>query len=282
MGQPEGRGKPMLELDDDLSSNPFASVDDGWVLYHGTSESYSASIESAGLGHPNGTPPYWDDVQSFVSYWRDLALVGARSHAFAALAGFSQSSDGLRAVSFGHTFARAARYAVIEPGGETLGTLRRSINEIARAFEDPATPRGRLREKRERLSQMATSAGFESEAAFDALNPDAHGANFTSIDRALGRLNEPAELVAMLGRYRKRYARPQDHEPIVYAVRIERADLGCMFEDAAGLNYRGVLSPSRLLARVRVSQERHVRSGVDATDDVYLEAVSRWQERLAP
>lgn len=274
----------MLEFDDDLSSNPLLSVDDGWVLYHGTSESYYASIASAGLGHPDGTPPYWDDVQSFVSYWRDLALVGAGSHAFAALAGFSQSSDGLRAVSFGHTFARAARYAVKEPGGETLGTLRRSINEIARAFEDPAIPRRRLREARERLWQRATSASFESEAAWDALNIDTYGASFTSIDRALGRLNEPAELVAMLGDYRRRYGEPpRGHEPVVYAVRIEKADLGCMSKDGAGLNYRGVLPPSRLVARVRVARERQ-GLGVDATypDDVYLEAVSRWQERLSP
>ena len=46
----------MLEFNDDLSSNPLASVDDGWILYHGTSESYSVSIASAGLGHPNGAP----------------------------------------------------------------------------------------------------------------------------------------------------------------------------------------------------------------------------------
>ena len=274
----------MLEFDDDLSSNPLLPVDDGWVLYHGTSESYSASIASAGLGHPDGTPPYWDDVQSFVSYWRDLALVGAGSHAFAALAGFSQSSDGKRAVSFGHTFERAARYAVMEPGGETLGTLRRSINEIARALENPAIPQRRLREARERLWERATSAGFEREAAWDALNTGTYGSSFASIDRALGRLNEPAELVAMLGDYRRRYAdSPQDHEPVVYAVRIEKADLGCMFEDAAGLNYRGVLPPSRLVARVRVSRERQ-GPGVGAIDpsDVYLEAVSRWQERLSP
>ncbi len=273
----------MLEFNDDLSSNPLASVDDGWVLYHGTSESYSVSIASAGLGHPDGAPPYWDDVQFFVSYWRDLALVGAESYAFAGLASFSQSGDGLRAVSFGHTFERAARYAVMEPGGETLGLLRRSINEIARALEAPAVPRRRLREKRERRWQMANSAGFESEAAFDALNTDAHGSNFTSIDRALGSLDEPAELVAMLDKYRRRHADlPQDHQPVVYAVRIERADLDHLFQDGAGINYRGVLPPSRLLARVRVSQERQVRSGVDATDGVYLEAVSRWQERLSP
>jgi len=36
----------MLELDDDLFSNPLASVDDGWVLYHGTPESYSASMRA--------------------------------------------------------------------------------------------------------------------------------------------------------------------------------------------------------------------------------------------
>ena len=273
----------MLEFDDDLSSNPLATVDDGWVLYHGTSESYSASIASAGLGHPDGTPPYWDDVQSFVSHWRDLALVGANSHAFAGLASFSQSNDGVRAVSFGHTFERAARYAVMEPGGETLGLLRRSINEIARELEAPDMVRRRLHEKRERLWQTASSGGFESEGAFDALNTDAHGSNFTSIDRALVSLDEPAELGAMLDQYRRRYADPpRDHEPIVYAVRIERADLGCMFKDPAGLNHRGVLSPSRLLARVRVSLERQVRSGVDVTDSVYLEAASRWQGRLSP
>ena len=272
----------MLEFDDDLSSNPLAAVDDSWVLYHGTSESSSASIASAGLGHLDGTPPYWDDVQSFVSYWRDLALVAAKSHAFADLAAFSQSSDGIRAVSFGHTFERAARYALMEPGGETLGLLRRSINEIARELEAPDILRLRLLEKRERLWQSANSGGFESEGAFDALNPDAHGSNFTSIDRALGSLDEPAELVTMLDQYRRRYADPpQDHEPIVYAVRIERADLGCMFKDAAGLNYRGVLPPSRLLARVRVSRERQGRSGVDVTDSVCLEAVSRWQVRLS-
>ena len=273
----------MLEFDDDLSSNPLASVDDGWVLYHGTSESYSASIASAGLGHPDGMPPYWDDVQSFVSYWRDLALVGARSHAFAGLAGFSQSGEGIRAVSFGHTFERAARYAVMEPGGETLGLLRRSINEIASELEAPDTLRRRLHEERERLWQMANSRGFESEAAFDALHTEAHGSNFTSIDCALGRLDEPAELVAMLDQYRRRYVDPPlDHKPVVYAVRIARADLDCMFTDGAGLNYRGVLSPSRLLARVRVSQERQVRSGVDGTDGVYLEAIARWQGRLSP
>ena len=171
----------------------------------------------------------------------------------------------------------------MEPGGGTLGLLRRSINEIVRAFEAPVTLRQRLREKRERLWQMANAAGFESEAAFDALNTDAIGANFTSIDRALGSLDEPAELVAMLDKYRGRYADPpQDHKPVVYAVRIERADLDHMFQDGAGLNYRGVLPPSQLLARVRVSQEREVRSGVDATDRVYLEAVSRWQGRLSP
>lgn len=108
----------MLELTDDLSSNPLRSaLDDDWVLYHGTSESYSASIETLGLGHPDGTPNYWDDVQAFISFWR---AVKVWSRAFSALVNFSQDHDGIRPVSLGETFGRAARYAKEEPGGETM------------------------------------------------------------------------------------------------------------------------------------------------------------------
>ena len=144
----------MQEIIDDLSSNPLAFLlDDGWVLYHGTSESYSDSIESFGLGHQEGVPGYWDDVQSFITYWQIFHL---KSPAFVALAGFSQDHEGIRAVSLAETFERAARYAVDEPGGETIALMRRAIGQIAKEIRNPKLIKTRLHEQRTRLYRLGS------------------------------------------------------------------------------------------------------------------------------
>ena len=189
----------MQEIIDNLSSNPLAFVlDDGWVLYHGTSKSYSASIESFGLGHQEGVPSYWDDVQSFITYWQIFKL---ESPAFVALAGFSQDREGVRAVSLAETFERAARYAVKEPGGETIALMRRAIGEIAEEIRNPELIKTRLHEQRTCIYRLAVRSGFDSEDSWDAVN-GAVGPSFHAIDHALSVLECPEVLFSELDKFK--------------------------------------------------------------------------------
>ena len=268
----------MLELIDDLSSNPLISaLGDDWVFYHGTSESYSASIETHGLGHPDGTPDYWDDVQSFISYWRVFHLW---SPAFWALVSFSQAHHGIRPVSLGETFGRAARYAKDEPGGETIGLMARSFGEISDLINNPEVPRKDLQEKRVHLHQFAMRAGFDSEEAWDAMN-GATGDSFGEIDYALNILKDPSLLLSELDRFSS-YSGVGEHAAVVYAVRILSEDISLLASDRAGINYRGVFPPERLLARVRVADDREIwpRGPADPNYDSWLEAWRMWGKRL--
>jgi len=263
------------EIIDDLSSNPFAFVlDDGWVLYHGTSESYSTSIESFGLGHQEGVPSYWDDVQSFITYWQIFKL---ESPAFAALAGFSQDHEGIRAVSFAETFERAARYAVKEPGGETIALMRRAIGQIAEQIRNPEIIKARLYEQRACLYQLAVRSGFDSEDSWDTVN-GAFGDSFHDIDHALSVLEYPEVLLTELDKF-KSYSSAGEHPPVVYAVRIHSENISHLSMDQAGVNYRGVLPPERLLARVRISDDRVILQP-GAANHEYLEAWGMWSKRL--
>lgn len=266
----------MQEIIDDLSSNPLAFVlDDGWVLYHGTSESYSISIESFGLGHQEGVPSYWDDVQSFITYWQIFKL---ESPAFEALAGFSKDHEGIRAVSLAETFERAARYAVKESGGETIALMRRAIGQIAEQIRNPELIKARLYEKRARLYQLAVRSGFDSEDSWDTVN-GAFGDSFHDIDHALSVLEYPEVLLTELDKF-KSYSSAGEHPPVVYAVRIHSADISHLSMDRAGVNYRGVLPPERLLARVRISDDRVILQP-SAANHEYLEARGMWRKRLA-
>ncbi len=274
----ESKGASVLELTDDLSSNPLkAALDDDWVLYHGTSESYSASIEALGLGHADGTPSYWDDVQSFISYWRVFNL---QSPAFSALAGFSQARDGIRSVSLAVTFERAARYAVEEPGGETIALMSRSIGQIADEVRNPNLLKRCLHEKRAGLHRRAVRSGFDSEEAWDAAN-GATGSSFGAIGHALSILEDPGSLFSELDRFSS-YNSGREHAPLVYAVRMRSEDISLLAPDAAGVNYRGVLPSERLLARARIADDRVIRQrGPDDEGcDPELEARRMWHERL--
>ena len=272
------KGASVLELIDDLSSNPLKSaLDDEWVLYHGTSESYSASIDALGLGHANGTPGYWDDVQSFISYWHVFNL---QSQAFSALAGLSQAQDGIRSVSLAATFERAARYAVEEPGGETVALMSRAIGQIAAEIRNPGVLEKRLQEKRTRLFQLAVRHGFHSEEAWDAAN-GATGSYFGAIDYALSILEDPSALFSELDRFES-YSSSGRHAPVVYAVGIRTEDNRLLASDPAGINYRGVLPPERLLARVRIADDRVIRQRDFHHEGSApeLEAMGKWRERL--
>ncbi|MXW78687.1 MAG: hypothetical protein F4Z57_06835 [Gemmatimonadetes bacterium] len=270
----------MKKIIDDLSSNPLAFVlDDGWVLYHGTSESYSASIESFGLGHQEGVPSYWDDVQSFITYWKIFKL---ESPAFVALAGFSQDHEGIRAVSLAETFERAARYAVKEPGGETIALMRRAISEITEEIRNPELIKTRLHEQRTCIYQLAVRSGFDSEDSWDAVNGTI-GPSFQDIDQALSVLECPEVLFSELDKF-KSYSSARDnsvreHPPVVYAVRIYSVDISHLSMNPTGLNYRGVLPPERLLARVRISDDRVVLQP-GAVNHERLEARGMWRKRL--
>ena len=213
----------MREIIDDLSSNPLESfIEDDWVLYHGTSASYSDSIESLGLGHRNGTPCYWEDVQSFISRWKTWDYV---SHAFGALLIFSRDDNGIRAVSLAETFERAARYAVQEPGGETIRLMRRAISQIAEVIKNPESAKTSLRGIRAALWQTALIAGFDSEDSWDAANGAFDfGETFHEIDQFLDDLECPEDLLKELDKF-KSYSKIEEHPPVVYAVRILRSDL---------------------------------------------------------
>ena len=268
----------MLELLDDLSRNPLESaLDDDWVLYHGTSESYSPSIEAHGLGHSDGTPDYWDDVQSFISFWRVLNLP---SPAFWALVSFSEDRDSIRPVSLGETFGRAARYAKDEPGGETIGLMARSFGQISDLISNPDVPKKHLQEKRAHMRQRAMRHGYRNEEEWDARIGDPEG-SFGEIDRALSMLDDPSALRSELDRFSS-FSSLGDHVPVVYAVRIHDDDINLLFSDQAGINYHGVFPPERLLARIRVADERKIwPKGPDDPDfDFYLEAQRVWTARL--
>ncbi len=269
----------MQEIIDDLSSNPFASfLEDGWILYHGTSESYSASIESYGLGHKEGVPPYWEDVQSFIMYWKIFNL---KSRDFGDLVSFSRDDEGIRAISCGETFESAARYAVVEPGGETIGLMRRAICQIAEELRNIELIKEGLHEKHGCLYRENILSGlFESEESWDAAN-GAFGDSFQHIKHALSILESPEILFTELDKF-KSYSSPEKHPPIVYAVRILRSDISHLSIDGAGINYRGVFRPERLLARVRISEDRVIpRPPFDyKSSDSYLEDRRMWGERL--
>lgn len=274
------QGASVLEVIDDLSSNPLkAALEDEWVLYHGTSESYSASIQAFGLGHVNGTPGYWDDVQAFISYWRVFDL---QSPAFSALSAFSQAQGGIRSVSLAATFERAARYAIDEPGGETIALLSRAIGQIAAEIRNPSVLANRLQEKRTRLYQLALRHGFPSEEAWDTAN-GASGSSLGAIDYALSILEDPSALFSELDRFES-YSSGGEHAPVVYAVTIRSEDNAFLALDPAGINYRGILPPERLLARVQIAGDRVIRPrGPDHVGfDPELEAMGKWRERLGP
>ena len=265
----------MQEIVDDLSTNPLACVlDDGWVLFHGTSAAYSASIESSGLGHQEGVPCYWADVQSFIKYWQIFKLA---SPAFAALAGFSRDHEGIRPVSLAETFERAARYAVDERGGETIALMRRAIGQISEEARNPELIKTRQREQRTRLSGQAVRCGFSSEESWDEVNGYV-GQSFHDIDHALRVLECPKDLFAELDKY-KSYSNAAEHPPVVYAVRIHRSDISDLSMDGAGVNYRGVLPPERLLARVRISGDRDILQP-GAVNHERLEALGIWRKRI--
>ena len=263
----------MKEIVDDLSSNPLAFLlDEGWVLYHGTSGSYSTSIESFDLGHPEGVPGYWAEVQSFITYWQIFNL---KSSAFVGLASFSRDHEGIRAVSLGETFNRAARYAVDEPGGETIGLMRRAIGQMAEEIRKPELIKTRLQEQRTCLYQLAVRSGFDSEDSWDAVNKAV--GSFREIDRALNILEYPEVLFSEIDKY-KSYSCPGEHPPVVYAVRIHSADTSHLSMDSAGVNYRGVLPPERLLARVRIFGDRVISQR--AADRESVKAWGMWRKRL--
>ena len=269
----------MQKIIDDLSSNPLAFVlDDGWVLYHGTSESCSTSIESFGLGHQEGVPSYWDDVQSFITFWKIFNL---NSPAFGDLASYSKDHEGIRAVSLAETFERAARYAVKESGGETIALMRRAIGQIAEQIRNPELIKARLYEKRTRLYQLAVRSGFDSEDSWDTVN-GAFGDSFHDIDHALSVLECPEVLFSELDKFKSYSSAGSsagEHPPVVYAVRIHSVDISHLSMDRAGVNYRGVLPPERLLARVRISGERVILQP-GAANHERLEARGMWRKRL--
>lgn len=272
---PEVGDQSVQKIIDDLSSNPLVFLlDDDWVLYHGTSESYSASIESLGLGHQEGVPCYWDDVQSFIKYWQIFNL---ESPAFAALAAFTQDHEGIRAVSLAETFERAARYAVKEPGGETIELMRRAIGEITEAIRNPELIKTRLHDQRTCIYRLAVRSGFDSEDSWDAVNGTI-GPSFQDIDHALSVLECPEVLFSELDKF-KSYSSAREHPPVVYAVRIHSADISHLSMNSVGVNYRGVLPPDRLLARVRISGDRIILQP-GTVDHERLEALGIWRKRL--
>ena len=267
----------MREIIDDLSSNPLETfLEDDWVLYHGTSGLYSASIESSGLGHRGGTPSYWDEVQSFICHWKTWAYV---SHAFAALLSFSRDDKGIRAVSLAETFERAARYAVQEPGGETIRLMRSAISQIAEVIKKPERAKASLRGIRLALSQQAEVAGFDSEESWDAANANGDfSETFHEIDQFLHALECPEDLLKELDKFNS-YRKTVEHPPIVYAIRIIRSDISHFSIDGAGLNYRGVLPPKRLLARVPISMDRDIPHPGKNSDE-RMEARRKWSRRI--
>ncbi len=265
----------MQEIIDDLSGNPLASfLENGWILYHGTSASYSASIETFGLGHRDGTPSYWDDVQSFITYWKTWNYV---SHAFSALLSFSRDDEGIRAVSLAETFERAAHYAVREPGGETIRLMRCAISQIAEVIKNPEPAKTLLRGIRAALWQQALVAGFDSEDSWDAANGNS-GETFHEFDQFLDALECPEDLLNELDKF-KSYSSTEEHPPVVYAVRILRSDISHLSIDGAGFNYRGVFSPKRLLVRVPISGDRVIlQPGI--VNHEQLEALRIWSKRI--
>ena len=267
----------MREIIDDLSSNPLASfLEDSWILFHGTSGSYSASIESFGLGHEEGTPSYWDDVQAFITYWKTWHYV---SPAFSALFCFSRDNDGIRDVSLAETFERAARYAVEELGGETIRLMRCAISQITEKIRNPEPARTFFRDRRVVLYQQALVAGYDSEESWDAANGEFEfGETFHEIDQFLDALEGPEDLLKELDKF-KSYSKTEEHPPVVYAVRILRSDISNFSIDGAGLNFRGVFPPKRLLARVPISSDRVIpQPGKNSKER--LEARRIWCKRL--
>ena len=67
--------------------------------------------------------------------------------------------------------------------------------------------------------------------------------------------------------------------PFVYAVRILRSDISNFSIDGAGLNFRGVFPPKRLLARVPISSDRDIPQPGKNSDE-RLEARRIWSKRL--
>ena len=158
--------------------------------------------------------------------------------------------------------------------------MRRSVGQVAEEVKAPGRIKQGLQERRQRLHRLAVRSGFESEHSWDAAN-GVSGPSFYAIDQALNILEDPAVLVSELNRFRS-YGRAGKHTPVVYAVRIQSEDIGQLSMDSTGMNYRGVLPPERLLARVRISADRVVfRRGADHEGFIpYLEAMSLWGTRI--
>ena len=219
------------------------------------------------------TPSYWDDVQSFISYWKIFNL---HSPAFGALAGYSRDENGIRAVSLAETFERAAYYAVKEPGGETIRLMRSAISQIADEIKNPEFIKARLQERRAIRYQEILDLGFDSEDSWDAANPSL-GDSFQDMNHALGILECPEDLLKELDKV-KSYSKTEEHSPIVYAVRILKSDMSQFSSDGAGFNYRGIFPPKRLLARVPISGDRVILQPGFVNQE-QREARRKWSKR---
>lgn len=205
---------------------------DDWVLFHGTSSTNSASIESDGL-HSRCLDFSFEDLQQILAVYEKLNWAGEDGGGFGVLKGFALSGrwndSGTRNHYFAETSNRALLYSSLDfAGGETMRSVRRSISDLNVYLTDPG-----CRERHHQYLSLFNAAPQTDldwlEKAFTALSPLAERAS---------------------------KAQEEFEHGVIYALRFTREDLAHLTsQGGGGIATSTPISPSKIVAKAIIPRD---------------------------
>lgn len=227
-------------FDDDLEEDP-------WVIFHGTSLSWTESIEAHGFSF-DFHPATFTDIQRIISIYDRMRWVGADTGGFCVLNSFSHSDyaeTDTNPVFFTERSVRALRFATQDfAGGEKLRAIRRSISDLRRYLNDDA-----LRASHVERMQRA----FDEMSAMNA--PEEILATVRPVRVDLTELSRDVESLADL---EGASVIPFENflGGAVYAVRIDANSPPSMsYHSSMGIKVWSAISPESIVARMDIPPE---------------------------
>jgi hypothetical protein len=279
------------ELVDDGSDDPLAPVveADDWIAYHGTSSAYSEGIETEGL---DSRVRSWGaaDCHAVLDFAEELQWYGI-STAISNLKVFGLQHDlaksGKRHIYMAEFFARAQLFAQL-PGGEGAQAILLAIEELAQ-FVGNAEIRANHADY---LTADMRKMGYDLDDA-EALLREAHEQRRSALRgylRAMELAVDPDALEARLAALRSIEARlravTQNHQPVVYAVRLDSRLLeGARYDPGMGIEVVQPVPPRQLLGKVvpvyPLAESLTAIRFPHITFD-HLPLIERWSSRIGP
>ncbi|MDX0488814.1 hypothetical protein GOC53_00765 [Sinorhizobium medicae] len=239
---------------------------DPWIMFHGSSQYNSESIERDGFGF-NGNVVSRDEVERVVAVFEKMKWVGENTAGYPALKPFCAEYDfrlGERSLLFfAETSLRALLYATPDfAGGEKLRALRYALRDLNSYLHN-----AQLREKH----QISMEASFRSLTFLNAHPSMLEEKRPVVVD--LEWLRD--ELAGMQHIYEAaRHALQRHDGGVVYALRVAPIDLeGLRRNGVMGIEADRPIPASKIISKVIVPSDYEINWNAD-NNDRYLARMS--------